>query len=331
VWRSVSSGLAQYDFSDTGTLIFVPGEATDSNGAVLGIVNRSASATPYPMPAGEYADPRVSPDGRWAAFTQTFADGDDISVYQLGNGGVPRRLSFGGTGRYPAWSSDGTRVAFQSTRDGTASIYWQLADGTGGEPVRLTTAADGETHIPDSFSPDGRWLTYTAVTSDSSNVRLLDLGTGDSEVLIDEPAASNSVFSPDGRWIAYDSSVTGLSEVFVQPFPLTGARYQLPLAATNHHAAWAADGSELYYFPGQTRFEAVTVTTEPGFSFGRLERLVPTSTLNAAPARRRQYDVMPDGSGLLGVVLGGGPAAERLEIRIVQNWFEEIIDLVPPP
>ena len=36
-----------------------------------------------------------------------------------------------------------------------------------------------------------------------------------------------SVFSPDGRWVAYGSNETGGYEIYVQPFPSTGAKYQV--------------------------------------------------------------------------------------------------------
>jgi hypothetical protein len=329
VYRDLTTGIAQYDVSASGTLIYVPGTAAPSAGSTLAVIDRNVNIDAFPVPPGEYADPRVSPDGLWAAYTQVYADGPDISVYSLRGDAAPRRLSFGGTSAFPLFSSDNTRVAFQSRRDGTASLYWQLADGSGSEPVRLTTAAEGETHTPDSFSPDGRWLTYTVSDADGTSVWMLELATGDTEPLITETGASQSTFSPDGRWLAYQSFATGTVEVYVQPFPLTGARFQLPLAATNHHPGWAADGKALFYFPGQGRFETVRVTTEPGFSFGAVERL-PNSPINAAPDSRRQYDVMPDGWGFLGIAgpgnttLGGG-----IEIRIVQNWFEELERLVP--
>ena len=164
----------------------------------------------------------------------------------------------------------------------------------------------------------------------SSAIWLLDLGTGESEPLIDDPGGntSQSVFSPDGRWIAYQSTETGLDEIFVQPFPLTDAKYQLPHTVDNHHPAWSPDGKELFYIPGPGRFEAVPITTQPRFEFGAPVVLA-NLPMNAAPATRRTYDIMPDGSGFLGLVTGGENAETARTIDIVYNWFEELKDKVP--
>jgi WD40 repeat protein len=330
VHRSTATGIALYAFSDNGTLIYSPGDFASSGNARLEVLDRAARATPYPMPSGDYASPRVSPDGHWAAFTASYPEGEDIVVYELGSNATPRRLTFGGTGRSPLWSADSTRVAFQSTRDGTASLYWQLADGSEGTATRLTTAMDGAVHTPDSFSSDGEHLSFTVETQGSSSIWLLDLGTGESESLIAEPggSTSQSVFSPDGRWIAYQSTETGQDEIFIQPYPLTRAKYQLPHTLDNHHPAWSADGKQLFYIPGPGHFEAAPITTQPRFEFGAPVALA-NMPMNDAPAVRRRYDVMPDGSGLLRLVTGGGNNEAARTINIVYNWFAELEEKVP--
>jgi len=62
----------------------------------------------------------------------------------------------------PAWSPDGRKIAFASTRDGNAEIYVMDADGS--EPVRLTN--NGATDIFPSWSPDGAKITWASFSSD---------------------------------------------------------------------------------------------------------------------------------------------------------------------
>jgi serine/threonine protein kinase/Tol biopolymer transport system component len=331
VTRNADSPLMQYAFADNGTLVYVPGSDAVTGQTNLVIADGQGKATALAVPAGDYGAPRASPDGRWIAYQAAYADGTDIAVYEIGSKAAPRRLTFGGMNSMPVWSADGKRVAYESLREDAPGIYWRLADGTGPEEM-LTMAADGEVHVPDSFSSDGEHFTYTVTADNSSAVWLLTLSTHESELSISSSGAGalHSVFSPDGKWLAYESYETGDNEIFVQPFPPTGAKYQLPSRNDNHHSAWSADGSQLYYLPGPTRFERVDVTTDNGFDFGNPVVLQQNPLQLSGPDTEREYDVMPDGSGVLGTGLASeGTGEDTNTIVVVENWFEELERLVP--
>ena len=115
--------------------------------------------------------------------------------------------------------------------------------------------------------------------------------------LIDAPGVTqhSSRFSPDGKWIAYTSIETGRFEVFVQPFPRTGAKFQITRQGGGH-ALWSPDGKEIFFDNNQQLF-AVSVQATGTFSAG---------TPVALPIRgfiqgdaRRQYDLMPDSKQFL--------------------------------
>jgi len=108
------------------------------------------------------ADPQVSPDGISVLFTVSVPDLEknrnetDIWIMPLA-GGEPRRFAGGpGADWHPRWSPDGTRIAFVSTRGGTAQI-WVIPAG-GGEAVRLTDISTGA-HDP-VWSPDGKQIAF---------------------------------------------------------------------------------------------------------------------------------------------------------------------------
>ena len=326
-----------FSVSEQGTLVYVPGPSAAIAGggaAPLGLVDRDGRAVPLEMPAGPYDHPRVSPDGRWVAYTQAFNDGEDVSVYEIGSGNAPRRLTFGGH-RDPIWSADSTRVIFQSAREGDRGLFWQRADGTG-PAERLTTAEEGTGHEPDSASRDGRWLSFTVThgpdVTDEAAVWTLALDTREASPFAADPThrLSRSVISPDGRWIAYQSNETGQNEIFVQPFPATGAKYLLPYPVDNHFPMWSPDGRQLYYVPGPGQFAAVSVTTESGFAFGNPTPLPVGGALRGGgPNQLRPIDVMPDGQflGILeGSATGGG---DNRHVNVVQHWFTELERLVP--
>jgi hypothetical protein len=140
-------------------------------------------------------------------------------------------------------------------------------------------------------------------------------------------------FSPDGRWVAYSSNETGANRVYVQPFPATGAKYQLYAKDTDggHHVLWSPDGKELFYNPRPGAYEAVGVTRQPTFAFGNPVE-VPRPFQTGPPQVRRPFDIVPTNGRFVGLGLPGQGSAgtlSQLEIHVVLNWFEELKARVP--
>lgn len=144
--------------------------------------------------------------------------------------------------------------------------------------------------------------------------------------------STNAAFSQDGRWVAYQlrEAAKNFEEVFVQPFPATGAKYQLPMSRDNHHPVWSHDGRELVYVPGPGEFASIAVTTTPTFAFGN-PSLIKQTLLNYPPGTPRQYDVMPDGRilGKLPPDQSSAGISTAPQMQIVLNWFEELKQRLP--
>jgi hypothetical protein len=117
----------------------------------------------------------------------------------------------------------------------------------------------------------------------------------------------------------------------VQPFPATGAKYQIAMAGNN--PAWSADGRRLYYVINGQQLVVVPVTTQPTFSFGSREAVPGSERLNlpGGLTTERQYDVAPDGSiiGTVDAEQDAAGAATAPQIVVVLNWFEELKSRVP--
>jgi len=152
------------------------------------------------------------------------------------------------------------------------------------------------------------------------------------EVFSDENAQVGPVFSPDGRWLAYMSMESGTPQVFVQPFPKTGAKHRVTQQGGGH-PLWSPDGKELFY-SNSGQLMGIDIATEPAFAFGNEQALGMRGFLN--PERvTRPYDITPDGQRFLMVF----PAAQAdsvaepsgEQINIVLNWFEELKERVPVP
>ena len=107
--------------------------------------------------------PALSPDGSQIVYVLRASDVDaDRSVRSLWRvgvrTGVPQQLTRGRADTAPAWSPDGTRVAFLRAADGPPQLWLLPADG--GEPEQLTTLPLGA-GAP-VWSPDGSKIAFAA-------------------------------------------------------------------------------------------------------------------------------------------------------------------------
>ena len=128
--------------------------------------------------------------------------------------------------------------------------------------------------------------------------------------------------SPDGRWMAYTSSESGSTEIFVQPFPVSSARWQI---STNGgvQARWRRDGKELFYLSTDRKLMAVEVKSGTEFEAGVPRPLFDTRIGAASPMSLfYHYDVTHDGQRFL--VASAPETAETIPIAVVMNWAAEL-------
>lgn len=118
------------------------------------------------------ADPRISPDGAWVAYTVTTLDrkddSSDTDIYMVAaTGGAPIRLTTSKKPETsPRWSPDGRYLAFLSARDGKKTQVY-LLDRRGGEAQQLTDYKTGASAI--AWSPDGSKLALLVTDPDPND------------------------------------------------------------------------------------------------------------------------------------------------------------------
>jgi dipeptidyl aminopeptidase/acylaminoacyl peptidase len=110
------------------------------------------------------ADPQISPDARWVAFSvQTVDLGSNKKPTQIWSvpldGGAPRQITQDGDdNERPRWSPDSHRIAYVSNRSGSSQIWLMDPDGSNAKAVtNFAAQADGVL-----FSPDGKNLLFTS-------------------------------------------------------------------------------------------------------------------------------------------------------------------------
>lgn len=336
-------GGAQFAVSNSGHLFYIPGPVTaGSSERTIALADRTGVVTRLPIPPGPYVYTRASRDGTRLAIGTD--DGKEAAVWicRLPEKSALQRLTMEGRNRYPIWSPDGTRVAFQSDRGGEQAIYVQRVDGIG-RPERLAGAQDGGSLIPESWSPDGRWILLSQEQGSEFSLWTLSVQDGRLRALdVRSQRMIGATFSPDGRWIAYSLSggndrplVSPDRGVFVQPFPFTGAIYQAPKVLIDFHPVWSPAGRELMYISATAlgQLATVRVTAHDGLTFGEPVTSPFRINANRLNTQARAYDVLPDGR-FVGLIDAsepvGSPTNGTSEIRVVLNWFEELRERVQP-
>lgn len=252
----------------------------------LALVDRAGHKTPLGfLPADTFA-PRVSPDGKRVAYD---LENGTVWIAELSNLSSPRKAT-AGPDHYPMWSADGSQLVFIADERNQQALYIERADGKGAAE-RLAAG-----RAPESWSAQNQVFSFITL-SNYYSIWTYSLKDKKAAVLIDTPGVTqhSSRFSPDGKWIAYTSVETGRFEVFVQPFPRTGAKFQVTRQGGGH-ALWSNDGRELF-FDNNGQLFSVEVKTSGGFSAGTPAPL-PIRGFIQGDARR-QYDLMPDGQQFL--------------------------------
>ena len=324
-------GLALFALAGDGSLAYVPGLAGATlEGTLVWVSRDGREVEPIadePLEFPRYL--RLSPAGRRLALTIGPSNEGDLWVYDL-EGRPPTPLTFEGDNLYPVWMPDGTRVAFQSTRAGAENLFSMPADGSTLDPEPLLTSPNEQ--WPTSWSPDGRELIFTELRPETGTDILALPIEGEPRVVVGtEYNEFDAVLSPDGRWLAYVSNVTGGLEVWVLPYPGSGAPIRIsPNGGVE--PVWARDGRELFYVEVEGivdgKMMAVAVETEPEFRFQPPEELF--EGFVTYPNASRIYDVAPDGRFAMiypAAAATTGTDAPR-EVIFVHNWFEELQRLV---
>ena len=295
-------------------------------GEILGTLGRPG--------VNDLRHPSISPDGRRVVLSRTVQNNTDAWLLE---GDRTSRLTFdAGVEQSPIWSPDGSRVAFQSNRNGRSDLYEKLASGVGSDVPIVTSDQDKN---PTSWSANGDFLLYYSIDPQSGDdlwvVRMKrDQRKGVKQGT--EPASAQTpsvvlktpyrelaaVFSPDGRWIAYMSNESGRMEVYVRPFveptpgiSRVGGQWQIS-SDGGVYPRWRPDGKELYFLnlAGDMMAAAVALkaaTVEAGAAVRLFQQRV-----FADGVPDNVYDIAPDGRFLVNTVIDSG----RAPITLVTNW-----------
>ncbi len=244
----------------------------------LALVDRAGVVTSLGVLLPGVFAPRISHDGRRVAF-----DTGDGSVWlaDLSNIAAARRF---GAGRFPTWSPDDRRLLF--TGPEAARLFWQAADGSGSPELLNDTA-----RAPEMWSTSPDLITYiTRKENDDYDIWAFTPGERVMRPFVMAPTSAelSGRFSPDGKWYAYTSNASGTFEIYLEPYPRTGAKTRLTTGG-GECPMWSPDGREIFYDRDHAMY-SMTIRTAPQVEAGP-EVALPIKGFLQNTGRRRQWDL----------------------------------------
>ena len=138
--------------------MYVLGASGDGARQALVWVDREGQEERTAAPLQPYVTLSLSPDGTRAASALQDGGNSDVWVSELARGTLTRLTTDEGFDGNPLWSSDGSRVAFASNRNGQPEVFWKSADGSGTPELLLTMDESMSSIYPYDWSPDGATL-----------------------------------------------------------------------------------------------------------------------------------------------------------------------------
>jgi dipeptidyl aminopeptidase/acylaminoacyl peptidase len=225
--------------------------------------------------------PELSPDGRYVAYTVRATNWDDnayetqIWVADAATGATRQLTNSKKSSQSPAWSPDGSKLAFISDRTDNRQIY--QINPAGGEAEALTTLEDGVSSF--AWAPDGTRIAYTATEPKPSAVKDRDKKYGEFQIVeqdyrmthlfvLDVAAGAKGAtraltsgaftvgsfaWSPDGTRIAFDHQAnpspasSGSSDISIVTVADAAVRPLVTQSGPDSHPVWSPDGARIAF------------------------------------------------------------------------------------
>jgi len=196
--------------------------------------------------------PRVSPDNSRVAFAALGKEGWSIRMYSLD---LNRLVSFpagtaGGSNQSPAWSGDGSRLAFSSSRGGDPDLW--VADAGGGNAHRLTYFAGPD--VGPSWNPrSNAQLAWVSGRTGLPQIYIMNQDGSGVQRMTDGGYAVSPSWSPNGGFLTfswnrkYGPGAPGGQDIYVMDIATKRWLQMTHEAGNNDFPSWAPDTRHIVF------------------------------------------------------------------------------------
>jgi CxxC motif-containing protein (DUF1111 family) len=193
---------------------------------------------------GQYAS--FSPDGTQLVFANI-----DSNIAVMNNDGTnDQKLTGNGEDTSPAWSPDGTKIAFASQRTGRWQIFTMDPDGS--NVVNISNSFTND--LEPGWSPDSNQIAFVRRPAFGGGIQFSDIWSmdqnGANQTQLTSTIHANEGrpnWSPDGSTIAFHTNRDGNDEIYIMKSSGTAQTRLTNHAATDVNPAWSPDGAMIAF------------------------------------------------------------------------------------
>lgn len=195
--------------------------------------------------------PVWSPDGETIAFVAqpwntslSVYRNDELYIINADGSGMTRITHRAGNDFDPAWSADGSKLAFASEVAGNPEIYVMVDLETQHQELTDRTYSDG---LP-VWSPDGTRVAFVDDRDGDDELYILNADrSGTKQITVNNDTDIRPAWSPDGSRLAFVSDLDGDEEIYVMNADGSGIKQLTANGYPDSSPAWSPDGSRIAY------------------------------------------------------------------------------------
>jgi TolB protein len=194
--------------------------------------------------------PRVSPDNSRVAFASLGRSGWEIRMYSLVLGRMVSFPAMGGNTFSPAWSSDGARLAFSSSRSGDPEIYTSDASGSA---VKRITSFRGPDVSPTWNPKSNSQIAWCSGRTGLPQIYTMDADGTNVQRLTDGGYATSPAWSPNGQFLAfawdrkYGPGAPGGQDIYIMDIASKRWTQLTHEQGRNDFPSWSPDGRHIVF------------------------------------------------------------------------------------